>query len=50
MTALFIILAAIALLIVGYVTYGSYLAKEWGVDPGRRTPAYTMEDGVDYVG
>lgn len=49
MTALFIILAAIALLIVGYVTYGSYLAKEWGVDPGRRTPAYTMEDGVDYV-
>ena len=49
MLALFIILAAIALLIAGYVTYGSYLAKEWGVDPDRKTPAYTMEDGVDYV-
>ena len=49
MTALFIILAAIILLIIGYVTYGSWLAKQWGVDPTRKTPAVTMEDGVDYV-
>lgn len=49
MTALLIILAAIALLTAGYVIYGSYLAKEWGVDPDRKTPACTMEDGVDYV-
>ena len=49
MTALLIILAAIALLIVGYVTYGSWLAKQWGIDPSRKTPAQTMEDGVDYV-
>ncbi len=49
MTALFIIIAAIALLIVGYITYGSWLAKQWGVDPTRKTPAHTMEDGVDYV-
>ena len=49
MTALLIILAAIVLLVIGYVTYGSYLAKEWGVDPSRKTPAVTMEDGVDYV-
>ena len=49
MTALLIIVAAIAFLAIGYVTYGSWLAKEWGVDPGRKTPAYTMEDGVDYV-
>ena len=49
MTALLIILAAIAVLIIGYVTYGSWLAKQWGIDPTRKTPAVTMEDGVDYV-
>ncbi len=49
MTALLIIIAAIILLVIGYVTYGSWLAKQWGVDPSRETPAKTMEDGVDYV-
>ena len=49
MTALLIILAAIVLLVIGYITYGSWLAKQWGVDPSRKTPAVTMEDGVDYV-
>ncbi len=49
MTALLIILAAIVLLVIGYVTYGSWLAKEWGVDPTKKTPAIEMEDGVDYV-
>jgi carbon starvation protein len=49
MEALLIILVAIALLVIGYVFYGGWLAKQWGVDPGRETPAKTMEDGVDYV-
>ena len=49
MIALLIILAAIVCLVIGYVTYGSWLAKQWGVDPTRKTPAQTMEDGVDYV-
>lgn len=49
MTALFIILAAIALLIIGYITYGSWLAKQWGIDPSKKTPAIEKEDGVDYV-
>lgn len=49
MTALLIILAAIALLIVGYISYGSWLAKQWGIDPSRKTPAIEKEDGVDYV-
>ncbi|MBQ8185112.1 MAG: carbon starvation protein A [Lachnospiraceae bacterium] len=49
MTALIIILAAIALLIIGYVTYGNWLCKQWGIDPSRKTPAVEMEDGVDYV-
>ncbi|HAF26838.1 MAG TPA: carbon starvation protein A, partial [Lachnospiraceae bacterium] len=49
MTALLIILAAIVCLVVGYVTYGSWLAKQWGIDPSRKTPAVEMADGVDYV-
>ena len=49
MTAVLIILAAIVILAIGYVTYGSWLAKQWGVDPTRKTPAHTMTDGVDYV-
>ncbi len=49
MTAILIIIVAIALLVIGYVGYGSWLAKQWGVDPTRKTPAVEMEDGVDYV-
>ena len=49
MTALLIILAAIALLFIGYVFYGSWLAKQWGVDPSKKTPAEETPDGVDYV-
>ncbi len=49
MTALIIVLVAIALLFIGYVAYGSWLAKQWGIDPKRKTPAVEMEDGVDYV-
>ncbi len=49
MTALLIIIAAIVLLFVGYVFYGSWLAKQWGIDPTKKTPAVEKEDGVDYV-
>ena len=49
MTAILIILAAIVLLVLGYVYYGSWLAKQWGIDPSRKTPAIELEDGVDYV-
>ena len=49
MTALLIIIAAIVLLFIGYVFYGSWLAKQWGGDPSKKTPANSMTDGVDYV-
>ncbi len=49
MTALLIIIAAIALLFCGYVFYGSWLAKQWGIDPSKKTPASELKDGVDYV-
>ena len=49
MTALLIILAAVALLVIGYIFYGSWLAKQWGIDPAKKTPAFEKQDGVDYV-
>ena len=47
--AILIILIAIALLIIGYVFYGRWLAQQWGIDPKRKTPAVEFSDGVDYV-
>lgn len=49
MTALLILIAAVVLLFAGYVFYGAWLAKQWGIDPSKKTPAQTMPDGVDYV-
>ncbi len=42
-------LAGIILLIVGYFTYGKFVEKVFGVKEQRTTPAYTHEDGVDYL-
>lgn len=49
MNAVVILLVGIAVLVVAYLTYGRWLAKQWGVDPSRSTPAHEMEDGIDYV-
>lgn len=42
-------LVSIALLIVGYFTYGKYVERVFGVKSQRATPAYTHADGVDYL-
>lgn len=41
----------IAIIVLGgaYLLYGRYLEKKWGIDPDAKTPAYEMDDGVDYV-
>ena len=41
----------IAIVVLGgaYLVYGRYLEKKWGIDPKAKTPAYELEDGVDYV-
>lgn len=46
-----ILMMVIAIVVLGgaYLIYGRYLAKKWGIDPNAKTPAYEMEDGVDYV-
>ncbi len=49
MSSVAILGIAIVCFLVAYVTYGSWLAKEWGIDPKRVTPAHEHEDGIDYV-
>ena len=40
---------ALAALIAGYFIYGKFVSRVFGVDPKRATPAYTKQDGVDYI-
>lgn len=42
------LLLSIALLIIGYFTYGKFVERIFGPD-NRKTPAYTHNDGVDFV-
>lgn len=48
MNSLVLLLIGIVLFIAAYVVYGGYLAKEWGIDPKKKTPAYTLRDDIDY--
>ncbi len=50
MNSLVLLIICVAILGLGYVFYGGWLCKQWGVGEGNNeTPAHTMEDGVDYV-
>lgn len=49
MSIIVILLISIVILALGYIFYGSWLAKKWGVDPNRETPAHTNYDGKDFV-
>lgn len=49
MTGILMMVIAILVLGCGYIFYGRYLQKKWGIDPNAKTPAYELEDGVDYV-
>ena len=50
MNSLVLLLICVAILVIGYIFYGGWLCKQWGVGEGNKeTPAHTMEDGVDYV-
>ena len=40
---------ALILLVLGYVVYGAIVEKVFGADASRKTPCYTMQDGVDYI-
>ena len=49
MNAVLVLLVGCAILIAGYIFYGGWLAKQWGVDDSKTTPAHELEDGMDYV-
>lgn len=50
MNSLVLLIICIAILVCGYIFYGGWLCKQWGVgDKKGQTPAHELEDGVDYV-
>lgn len=49
MSGILMVIIAIVFLGCGYIFYGKYLERKWGIDPKAKTPAYELEDGVDYV-
>ncbi|MFN4214936.1 carbon starvation CstA family protein, partial [Exiguobacterium sp.] len=40
---------ALGLLLLGYLVYGRYVEKTFGIKEERTTPAYASQDGIDYV-
>ena len=50
MNGLLLLIISVAVLVCGYVFYGRWLCKQWGVgENDKPTPAHTQEDGIDYV-
>ena len=49
MNAALLLVVGVVILIIGYVTYGKWLAEQWGVNDKNVTPAHELEDGNDYV-
>jgi len=49
MNAALILCVSIVIFFAAYLIYGGWLAKQWGIDPSRPTPAHELEDGMDYV-
>ncbi len=41
-------LLSIAALVIGYLVYGKFVSRFVGVDPERKTPAYELQDGIDF--
>jgi len=42
-------LTSILLLLLGFLLYGTFVERVFGADARRKTPCYTMQDGVDYI-
>lgn len=49
MNGLVIVLISIVALGAGYLLYGRWLARKWGIDENAQTPAKKFEDGQDFV-
>lgn len=46
---MFTFVISILALILGYFVYGKFIERFFGADPNRKTPAYTSQDGVDFI-
>jgi carbon starvation protein len=49
MNGFLLLIISAAVLILAYLLYGRFLSRTWGIDPTRKTPAYELEDGMEYV-
>lgn len=49
MNPLLLVIVSIAVLALGYLLYGRWLARRWGIDPSREAPALEREDGKEFV-
>lgn len=49
MSGLVLLVGAMVIFLIAYMTYGAWLAKQWGIDPSRKTPAERLRDDVDYM-
>lgn len=50
MNSLILAFLGVGMMIAGYLLYSKFLAQRvFGLSPSYRTPAHTLEDGVDYV-
>ena len=46
---MYLFFASVGLLLLGYFIYGRLVDRIFGADLARKTPAETLEDGIDYV-
>jgi carbon starvation protein len=49
MNGLLLLIISVITLSAAYLFYGRFLARKWGIDPKRKTPAVELEDGKEYV-
>ena len=46
---MFSFIISIVALILGYLLYGKFIANIFAPDPSITAPAYSKQDGVDYI-
>jgi carbon starvation protein len=49
MNGLLLLIISVIVLSLAYLLYGRFLARKWGIDPSRKTPAVELDDGKEYV-
>ena len=42
-------IVSVLALVLGYVFYGAFVERVLGIDANRQTPAFSKQDGVDYI-